>query len=152
MTRRRKLVVGVAVVVLLAGAATGVALARSQPAYAAPRLVLGKPLLTAAAAYLGVPLQTLKGEVRPGHPLAAIARATPGRTVAGLQAALVHDALWRLDQGHMAPSAREERTYTAWLNRHIAPYIAGQCPLHLSALFVKLGGRCAGMVGRFEGQ
>lgn len=148
MSRRRKLVVGVAAVLLLAGVATGVALARSQPAYAAPRLVEGKPLLTAAAAYLGVPVGTLKGEVRPDHPLAAIARSTPGRTVAGLQAALVHDAQWRLDQGHMGVGGPQRRYVTAWLNRHIAPWIAGQCPLKLSALFIRLGGTCAGMMGR----
>ena len=148
MTRRRKLVAGAVVVLLLAGAATGVALAHSQPAYAAPRLVLGKPLLTAAAAYLGVPLKTLKSEVRPNHPLAAIARSTPGRTVAGLQAALVHDAKWRLDQGHMGVGGLQRRYITTWLNHHIAPWVAGQCPLHLSQLFIRLGGTCAGMMGR----
>lgn len=146
MTRKRKLVAGVAAALLVAGAATGVAIARSPSAYAAPRLVEGKPLLTAAAAYLGVPLQTLKGEVRPSHPLAAIARSTPGRTVAGLQAALVHDAKWRLDQGHMGVGGIQRRYVMAWLNRHIAPWVAGQCPLRLSQLFIKLGGTCSGMM------
>ena len=146
MTRRRKLAAGVAVVLLLAGAAIGVALTRSQSAYAAPRLVEGKPLLTAAAAYLGIPLKTLKAEVRPSHPLAAIARSIPGRTVVGLQAALVHDAKWRLDQGHMGVGGPQRRYVTVWLNRHIAPYIAGQCPLKLSQLFIKLGGTCSGML------
>jgi len=135
-------------VLLLAGAAIGIALARSQPAYAAPRLVKGKPLMTAAAAYLGVSLKTLKAEVHPGHPLAAIARSTPGRTVAGLQAALVHDAKWRLDQGHMGVGGPQRRYITTWLNRHIAPYIAGQCPLRLNQLFIKLGGTCSGMMNR----
>ena len=147
MTRRRKLVGGVAAVLLLAGAATGVALARSQPAYAAPRLVQGKPLLTAAAAYLGIPLRTLKGELHPGHPLAAIARSTPGRTVAGLTAALVHDAAFRLNegQGHMAIGRASGRYFKAWLNRHLAAYVAGLCPLHLSQLLISLGGTCQGM-------
>jgi hypothetical protein len=146
MTRRRKLVAGVAAVIVLAGVATGVALARSQPAYAAPRLVLGKPLMTAAAAYLGVSLKTLKGEVTHSRPLTAIARSTPGRTVAGLQAAIVHDAKWRLDQGHMGVGGIQRRYVTKWLNRHIAPWIAGQCPLKLSQLFIRLGGTCQGMM------
>jgi hypothetical protein len=146
MVRRRKLAAGVFGVLLLAGVATGVALARNEPAYAAPKLVRGKPLLTAAAAYLGMPLKTLKGEVRPGHPLAAIAKSTPGRSVEGLQAALVHDAKWRLDQGHMGVGGVQRRYVTRWLNRHIAPWIAGQCPLHLSQLFIRLGGTCSGML------
>jgi len=146
MTRRRKLVVGVVVALLLAGAATGVALARNQGA-SAPRLVQGKPLLTAAAAYLGVPLHTLKGEVHPGHPLAAIARATPGRTVAGLTSALVHDASFRLTegQGHMAIGRVQAHSYSAFLHKHIAAYVAGLCPLHLSKLMISLGGTCNGM-------
>jgi hypothetical protein len=145
MTRRRKLVAGVAALVLLAGAATGVALARSPGAYAAPRLVEGKSLPAAAAAYLGVSLQALKGEVRPGHPLAAIARSTPGRTVPGLTAALVHDAAARLDSGHMGVGGPKRKFIKTWLRRHIAPYVAGQCPLHMSALMIRLGGTCNGM-------
>jgi len=151
MTRRRKLVGGVAALVVVAGAATGAVLAQSQPAYAAPKLVQGKPLMTASAAYLGVSLQTLKGEVHPGHPLAAIARSTPGRTVAGLQAALVHDALWRLDQGHMGVGGLKRRFMTAWLYRHVTPWVAGQCPLKLSQLFIRLGGTCQGMMNRGDG-
>jgi hypothetical protein len=145
MTRTGKLVAGVAAVVLLAGAATGVALARSQSAYAAPRLVQGKPLLTAAAAYLGVPRQTLKGELHPGHPLAAIARSTPARTVAGLNAALFHDEVGKLDQGHEAVGGVRRRFIVGWLHRHIAGYVAGLCPLHMSALAIRLGGTCPGM-------
>jgi hypothetical protein len=146
MTRRRKLVAVVAAAVLLAGAATGVALARGQaPANAAPRLVEGKSLLAASAAYLGIPLRTLRGEVRPGHPLATIASSTPGRTVAGLRAALVHDAAWRLDSGHMVVGGDKRRYIMGWLRQHIAAWVAGQCPLHLSALFIKLGGTCQGM-------
>lgn len=148
MTRRRKLLVAGVAVLVLTGAAIGIALARSQPAYAAPRLVQGKPLMTAAAAYLGRDVKTLKGEVHPGHPLAAIARSTPGRTVPGLQAALVHDAIFRLDQGHMGVGGKTRGYIKAWLNRHIAPYIRGQCPLKLSALFIRLGGTCSGMMNR----
>jgi hypothetical protein len=145
MTRKGKLVAGVAAVVLLAGAATGVALARSQPAYAAPRLVQGKSLLTAAAAYLGMPRQTLKGELHPGHPLDTIASSTPGRTAAGLRAALFHDAAAKLDQGHEAVGGVRRRFISGWLRRHIAAYAAGLCPLHLSALAIRLGGTCPGM-------
>ncbi len=145
MTRRRTLVAGVAAVLLLAGAATGVALARSAPAIAAPRLVEGKSLLVAASAYLGIPLRTLKGELHPGHPLAAVARATLGRTVPGLKAALYHDALAKVGAGHEAVGGARLRYITKWLHRHIAGYVAGLCPLHMSSLAIRLGGTCPGM-------
>jgi len=146
MSGRRKLVVGVAAALLLAGAATGVALARNQVgANAPPRLVEGKSLLVAAAAYLGVPLRTLKAELRPGHPLAAIARSTPGRTVAGLKAALFHDAVTKVGAGHEAVGGRRLSFITGWLHRHIAAYVAGLCPLSMSSLAIRLGGTCPGM-------
>jgi len=146
MSRGRKLVAGVAAVLLLAGAATGAALARTQVgANGAPRLVEGKSLLVASAAYLGIPLRTLKGELHPGHPLAAIARSTPGRTVAGLKAALFHDALSKVGAGHEAVGGPRLTFINGWLHRHIAAYVAGLCPLSMSSLAIRLGGTCPGM-------
>lgn len=145
MPRRRKLLAGVAAVLLLAGAATGVALAHNRVGANPPRLVEGKSLLVASAAYLGIPLRTLKGDLHPGHPLAAIARAVPGRTVAGLRAALFHDEAGKLDQGHEAVGGVRRRFIVGWLHRHIAGYVAGLCPLHMSALAIRFGGTCPGM-------
>jgi hypothetical protein len=145
MIRRRTLVAGVAGALLLAGGATGVALARSSSANAAPRLVQGKSLLVASAAYLGIPLRTLKGELHPGHPLAAIASSTPGRTVDGLRAAIYHDVAYKIGAGHEAVGGGRLRYIDGWLHRHIAAYVAGLCPLHMSALFIRLGGTCPGM-------
>jgi len=146
MTRKRKLVAGVVVALLLAGVATGVALARSKAAATtAPRLVEGNSLMVASAAYLGVTVRTLKGELHPGHPLAAIARSTPGRTVVGLRAALFHDAKGRLGAGHTALAANEHGFTRAWLRHRIAAYVAGVCPLHMSQLKVARGSTCPGM-------
>jgi hypothetical protein len=136
MPRRRKLLVGVVAALLLAGAATGVALAHNRAhANAAPRLVEGKSLLVASSAYLGIPLRTLRAELHPGHPLAAIASATPGRTVDGLEAALFHDAV---------RTAGIVRQNYPSLHRRIAGYVAGLCPLHMSSLALRLG-TCPGM-------
>ena len=146
MTRKGKLVAGVAAALLLAGAATGVALARNQAgSTTAPRLVQGKSLMVASAAYLGMKVRTLKGELHPGHPLAAIARSTPGRTVEGLRAALFHDAKGKLGAGHTALAANEHGFSPAWLKHRIAAYVAGVCPLHMSQLKVARGSTCPGM-------
>ena len=145
MTRKRKLVAGVVIAVLLAGAATGVALARNQGATPAPQLVKGKSLMVAAAAYLGVRVHVLKHELHPGHPLAAIARATPGRSVEGLKAALFHDAKGSLGKIHTALAANEHGFSPAWLRHRIAGYVAGVCPLHMSQLKVARGSTCPGM-------
>jgi hypothetical protein len=146
MTRRGKLVAGIAAALLLAGAATGVALARSPSGSAtAPRLVEGKSLMVAAAAYLGLRLHVLKGELHPGHPLAAVARSTPGRSVSGLRAALFHDAKGQLGAGHTALAANEHGYTPAWLRHRIAAYVEGVCPLHMSQLKVARGSTCPGM-------
>src|SRR5579862_7854314 len=145
MSPKRKLVAALAIF-LIAGGATGAALAASSHSSSTttPRLVQGKSLLAASAAYLGTTLPALKSELHPGHPLAAIASATPGRSVAGLQAALYHDALARLGKGKVA---RTRAAFVhAWLHKRIAGYVAGTCPLSLGKRFLRLGGTCPGMM------
>jgi len=143
----RKLLVGVSVL-LLAGGATGGALAAHSHAAAktapVPHLA-GKSLLAAASIYLGIPPAQLRREVRPGHPLAAVASSTPGRTVAGLRATLVYDAMANLHRAQGAISQVRARYAHAWLRRRIGGYIAGTCPLRVRGMFVKLGGGCPGM-------
>jgi hypothetical protein len=147
MSSRRKLAT-LAAVLLVAGGATGGALAARSHATAktapVPHLA-GKGLLAAASIYLGIPRAQLKGELRPGHPLAEIASRTAGRTVAGLQATLVYDAMANLHRAQGALSNVRLRYARTWLRRRIAGYVAGTCPLKLAGMFVKLGGGCPGM-------
>lgn len=144
---KRKLLIGV-VVLLVAGGATGGALAARSHATVktapVPHLA-GKSLLSAASIYLGIPLARLKREVGPGHPLAEIAGSTPGRTVAGLRATLVYDAMTNLHRSQGALSPVRMRYAHAWLTKRIAGYVAGTCPLKVRGMFVKLGGGCPGM-------
>jgi hypothetical protein len=147
MSSRRKLA-ALAAVLLVAGGATGGALAaRSHAAVRTAPVphVAGKSLLTAASIYLGIPLAQLKQELRPGHPLAAVASSTPGRTVAGLRATLVYDAMTNLHRSQGALSNVRLSYAHAWLTKRIRGYVAGTCPLGVRGMFVKLGGGCPGM-------
>ena len=85
--------------VMLAAAAAaliaGVILAVTRPAHTIGGHRAGTQLgalsssdVNAAAAYLGLDSAKLRAELRGGEPLSAIARSTPGRTTAGLAAAL----------------------------------------------------------------
>ena len=147
MSSRRK-AAALAAVLLVAGGATGGALAARSHAEvkAAPVPHLaGKSLLAASSIYLGVPLARLRREVRPSHPLAEIASRTPGRSVAGLRATLLYDAMANLHRAQGAiPQVRLRYAHT-WLSKRIAGYVAGTCPLRLAGMFVKLGGGCPGM-------
>jgi hypothetical protein len=144
---KRKLLIGVTVL-LVAGGATGGALAARSHATSktapVPHLA-GKSLLTAASIYLGIPRAQLRHELRPGHPLAEIASSTPGRTVAGLRATLLYDAMTNLHRAQGAIPQVRMRYARTWLSRRISGYIAGTCPLKLGGMFVKLGGGCPGM-------
>ncbi|HZT83924.1 MAG TPA: hypothetical protein VE984_00700 [Gaiellaceae bacterium] len=147
MSSRRKLA-ALAAVLLVAAGATGAALASQGRSTVKPAPVphlAGKSLIDAAAIYLGIPVARLKGDLRPGHPLAAVARSTPGRSVAGLRATLVYDAMTNLHRAQGALSRVRMRYAHAWLSRRIAGYVAGACPLSLHGMFVKLGGGCPGM-------
>jgi hypothetical protein len=147
MSSRRKLAALAAVFLVAAGATGGSLAARGHAAVKTvpvPHLA-GKNLLTAASIYLGIPLAQLKHEIRPGHPLAAIASSTPGRTVGGLRATLFYDALTSLHRAQGVVSRVRMRFDHAWLSKRIAGYVAGTCPLRLDRAFLRLGGGCAGM-------
>jgi hypothetical protein len=84
MTRRlkRKLMVGVAVLAVLAGATTAIVMA-AQPSHHDHRSTLAT-----AAGYLGVSQQQLRSELSSGKSLAQIANSTSGKSSAGLIATL----------------------------------------------------------------
>jgi hypothetical protein len=73
----------------------------------------GAAVLAPVASYLGVRVGRLRLELRTGRTLAQIADATPGRSAAGLIAALVADAKARLDAavaaGRLSASAEARR-------------------------------------------
>ena len=85
MSRRlkRKLMIGVAVVAVLAGGTTAVVMAAQPASHHHTR-----GALAAAAAYLGSSPAQLRSELRSGKSLAQIADATSGKSEAGLIAAL----------------------------------------------------------------
>ena len=147
MRLERKLLIGVAVLLIAGGATGGALAARGHAAVKTapvPHLA-GKNLLTASSIYLGIPLAQLKSELKPGHTLADIASHTPGRTVAGLRATLVYDAMTNLHHAQGALSTARTKYAHLWLSKRIAGYVAGTCPLKLGGMFVKLGGGCPGM-------
>ncbi len=82
-TLRRKLMIGVAVVAVLAGATTAVVMAAQPASHHRAR-----GALAAAAAYLGSSPAQLRSELQSGKSLAQIASATSGKSQAGLIAAL----------------------------------------------------------------
>jgi hypothetical protein len=114
MTRRlkRKLMIGIAVVAVLAGATAAVVMA-AQPAARHRR---GGALATAAG-YLGVTPTQLRGELRSGKSLAEIADSTGGRSEAGLIAALEAAGKERLS----AAAAKLPSLITAEVDRNGGP-------------------------------
>ena len=90
MTRwlKRRLLLGVAVVAVGAGATAAVVMA-AQPSATKThhRKGTASPLVTAAG-YLGLSTAQLRGQLRSGKSLAEIANSTPGKSQAGLVAAL----------------------------------------------------------------
>ena len=146
MRLERKLVVGVAVV-LIAGAATGASIAATRDGSARGSHLVTHPknLYQAAASYLGIDTRTLESELRPGHTLAAIASATSGKSVRGLEGAVlsyVH-AQFRKDAAPM--SAAKRSVMTKVMRQRVEGFVAGTCPLKLGALFKRLSGGCHGM-------
>jgi energy-converting hydrogenase Eha subunit B len=82
-TLKRRLMIGVAVVAVLAGGSTAVVMAAQPASHHRTGGALG-----AAAAYLGSSPTQLRSELQSGKSLAQIANATSGKSEAGLIAAL----------------------------------------------------------------
>jgi hypothetical protein len=82
---KRKLMLGVAVVAVLAGGTTAVVMA-AQPA--GHNRSHGRGALASAASYLGLSAPQLRDELRSGKSLAQIADTTAGKSEAGLIAVL----------------------------------------------------------------
>ena len=87
INRKQKVTGVAAAAVMLVGGGSAVAATRGDHGAGRP----GDPLATAAT-YLGVSESTLRSDLQSGKTLAAIANATPGKSAAGLIAALVAKA------------------------------------------------------------
>jgi hypothetical protein len=108
----QRLLIGVAVLAVLAGGTMAAVTAARGPAHRAPR-----GPLAVAASYLGVPATQLQGELRSGKSLAQIANATGGRSASGLIDALVASGRARL----AAASATLPTRATALVDRAGGP-------------------------------
>lgn len=147
MRLERRLTTG-AVLVLLAGGATGGALAASGGTPAARPLPFNASrggLLRASAAYLGVALPVLERELKGGKTLARVANATPGRSERALVGVLVADLSAHLQQVSDHPlSSMQQRALVPWLRRRVAGFLDDTCPLSLVGITRHLAG-CGGM-------
>jgi hypothetical protein len=84
---KRRLLLGIALVAVAAGATAAVVMAAQPSAKAHHHKGAAGPLVTAAG-YLGLSTAQLQSELRSGKSLAVIANATPGKSQAGLVEAL----------------------------------------------------------------
>jgi hypothetical protein len=145
MRLERKLATGAALVVL-AGGATGGALAATGGAPVAHRLPFSTSrggLLRASADYLGVRFSTLRAELKAGKTLAQIANSTPGRSERSLLTLLVARASLRIEQIADRPLQRSQRqALRPWLRRRLAGFLDNTCPLSLVGIEQHLAG-CA---------
>jgi hypothetical protein len=149
----RKLVATGVAALVVAGGATGAAIAasghgRSLPP--APRQLrvstIGKAsFVQATAQYLATDAATLRRQVKGGRTLAEIADATPGRSAKQLSALLLAAASVKL---RLIADRALTTAQQASLHRRLRPQITGflndTCPLALSGMAKHLGG-CAGM-------
>jgi hypothetical protein len=149
----RKLVAAGVATLVIAGGATGAAIAasghgRSLPP--APRQLrvasVGKAsFVRATAQYLGTDVATLQHQVKAGKTLAEIADATSGRSAKQLSALLLGAASSKLK---LIADRALTTAQQASLRRRLRPQITGFlndiCPLALGGIAKHLGG-CAGM-------
>jgi hypothetical protein len=149
----RKLVAAGLATLVIAGGATGAAIAASghgrslPPAPSQLRVAsVGKAsFVRATAQYLGTDVAMLRREVKGGRTLAEIADATPGRSAKQLSALLLTAASVKLQ---LIADRALTTAQQASLRRRLRPQIVGfmndTCPLALAGIAKHLGG-CAGM-------
>lgn len=146
MSLKRKLAAGVGVL-LLAGAAAGAGLAATGSGSTRAPHVVAHPhnLYQAAASYLGIETRTLESELHPGHTLAAIASETSGKSVHGLEIALLSYVHAQFHRTARPMSAAKRGVMLRVMRQRVEGFVTGTCPLRLGALFKQLSGGCHGM-------
>jgi hypothetical protein len=152
--KRKLLAAGVAMLVL-AGGATGAAIAASGHGRSLPpaphQLRLANTtragFLRATAQYLGTDVVTLRHETKSGRTLAQIANATSGRSAKQLAALLLAAASVKLQLiSDRAMSTGQQGALHRLLRPRIIGFLNDTCPLALGALGKHLAG-CPGMSG-----
>jgi hypothetical protein len=153
---KRKLVAAGAAILVIAGGATGAAIAASGNSRSLPpaphQLRLAgtskADFLRATARYLGTDVATLRHDTKgAGRTLAEIADATQGRSAKELSALLVAAASTKLQLiSDRAMSLPQRAALGALLRHRITGFLNDTCPLALGALAKHLAG-CPGMMG-----
>ena len=150
---KRKLVAAGLATLVIAGGATGAAIAANGHGRSLPPAphqlrvtsIAKASFVKASAQYLGTDAATLRHEVKGGRTLAEIADATSARSAKQLSALLLSAATVKL--GLIADRALTT-AQQASLRRRLRPQIVGflndTCPLALAGMAKHLGG-CAGM-------
>jgi len=152
---KRKLVAAGLAMLVLAGGATGAAIAASGHGRSLPpaphHLRLASTtragFLRATAQYLGTGVATLRHETKSGRTLGEIANATSGRSAKQLSALLVSAASVKLQLiSDRAMSTAQKGALRRILRPRITGFLNDTCPLALGALGKHLAG-CPGMNG-----
>ena len=119
MNRRNRIALGVSSTLVLGAAGAGIATA-AKTGTTPPAGGGGPPGAAAIATYLGLTSDKLRSDLESGETLAQIA-AAQGKTVSGLEAAIVADATTNLDAAVAAGklTAAQEATMLADLKAHV---------------------------------
>ncbi len=120
MNRRNRIALGISSTLVLGAAGAGIATAAKTDAVPTAGSGGGPPGAAAIATYLGLTSDQLRADLQSGETLAQIATAQ-GKTVSGLEAAIVVDATTNLDAAVTAGklTAAQEATMLADLKAHV---------------------------------
>jgi hypothetical protein len=152
---KRKLVAAGAATLVIAGGATGAAIAASGHGRSLPpaphHLRLASTsragFLKATAQYLGTDVATLRHQTKGGRTLAEIANATSGRSAKQLTGLLLAAASVKLQLiSDRAMSTAQQGALHRLIRPRIIGFLNDTCPLALGALGKHLAG-CPGMMG-----
>jgi hypothetical protein len=150
---KRKLVAAGLATLILAGGATGAAIAASghgrsllpAPHQLRVTSIGDASFVKATAQYLGTDAATLRHQVKGGRSLAEIADATSGRSAKQLSALLLAAASTKLQLiADRALTTAQQSSLRRRLHPQVVGFLNDTCPLALGGIAKHLGG-CAGM-------
>ncbi|HEX4520408.1 MAG TPA: hypothetical protein VH063_12580 [Gaiellaceae bacterium] len=120
MNRRNRIALGIGSTVVLGAAGAGIASGAKTDSTPPAGAGSGPPGAAAIGGYLGLTSDQLRADLKSGKTLADLA-AAQGKTVAGLEAAIVADATTNLDAAVTAGrlTAAQEATMLAGLKAHV---------------------------------
>jgi hypothetical protein len=129
MNRRNRIALGIGSTLVLGAAGAGIASGAKTDSTPPAGSGGGPPGAAAIATYLGLTGDQIRADLTSGETLAQIATAQ-GKTVAGLEAAIVADAKSHLDAAVTAGklTAAQETTMLADLSSHVAEIVNSTGP------------------------